>query len=197
MVRKSNIAFEADAVRQHIVSCYDSAPRGSMRRYTVRKKMNSKKQIIIMCWISLIVSIAGCTTRATPEAMISLNLKDTTTASGCQFITNKQLSSCKGIGAPAQLRNVKNSMLNTVIKEKGNAYIINEWSSGTGRCGSVDFDIYRCPKDYNQHTYIRIDENPKNESIEIKLRKLKELYKDNLITEEEYKEKRKLLLNNF
>lgn len=159
--------------------------------------MKSNNHIMVMGWIVLVVILAGCTTRATPEAMQSLNLKDTTTASGCQFITNKQLSSCKGIGAPVQLRNVKNGMLNTVIKENGNAYIINEWSSGTGRCGSIDFDIYRCPKDYNQHTYIRIDESPKNESIEIKLKKLKELYKDKLITEDEYNEKRKLFLNNY
>jgi len=159
--------------------------------------MNSKKLNIIMGWIVLNISLAGCTTRATHEAMISLNLKDTTTASGCQFITNKQLSSCKGIGAPAQLRNVKNSMLNTVIKEKGNAYIINELSSGIGRCGSADFDIYRCPKDYNQHTYIRMDENPKNETIEIKLRRLKKLYEDKLITEDEYKDKRNILLKNM
>ena len=150
-----------------------------------------------MGWIVLNVSLAGCSIRATPEAMKSLKLKDTATASGCQFITNKQLSSCSGFGAPEQLRNVKNSMLNTVIKEKGNAYILNEWSSGIGRCGSVDFDIYHCPKDYNQHTYIRIDENPKNETIEIKLKKLKKLYKDKLITEDEYNEKRKLLLANI
>ena len=32
MIKSPNIAFEADAVRQHIVSCCMRAPRGSTRR---------------------------------------------------------------------------------------------------------------------------------------------------------------------
>ncbi len=32
----ADIAFEADAVRQYIVSCYVRAPRGSTRRYAYK-----------------------------------------------------------------------------------------------------------------------------------------------------------------
>jgi hypothetical protein len=33
-----NFAFEADAVRQHIVSCYNRDPRGSARRYAEKEQ---------------------------------------------------------------------------------------------------------------------------------------------------------------
>jgi hypothetical protein len=33
MIKSPNIAFEADAVRQYIVSCSIRAPRGSTRRW--------------------------------------------------------------------------------------------------------------------------------------------------------------------
>jgi len=151
----------------------------------------------IMFSVGISFLLGGCGATVNPSASKSIKLSDTSKATGCNFITNHQLSSCVGFGPSAQYRNTKNMMINLVQKLGGNAYIVNELSAGVGRCGSADFDVYRCPNGYNQHTYVRIDKEAEKDSTSKQLKKLKSLYIDGLITEEEYKIKRKAVIDKL
>ena len=166
-----------------------------------------KQAKILLSIISVfsIINLTGCSVPKLAGAEDSIRLASTQQALGCKHIKNQQLSSCDGIGYPAQLRNVKNMMLNDVLTSGGNAYIINELSSGLGRCASADYEVYICPKGYNQASYIRIDttkdgtittKDYTKKSVEDRLTKIKKLYKEGILTEEEYKSKRKEIIKN-
>jgi len=164
------------------------------------------KTLFAIISLSTLITLTGCSTPKLPGADKSVELATTQQAIGCKHIKHNLLSSCNGIGAPEQYRNTKKKMLNDVLTSGGNAYIIHELSSGTGRCGSADYDVYICPEGYNQASYIRLDsskngtistEDYSKKSIEDRLEKINILYKKEILTEKEYLKKREEIINNL
>lgn len=161
-----------------------------------------QKALIVTTSALLFVGIQGCATEVIPEATKAIRLGSTAEATGCKFISNRQISSCVGIGVNAQYRNIKNMMINDVYSKGSNAYIVNELSSGIGRCGSADYDIYTCPAGYKLEKYTRTIgvvkmQNVTPKTVPQKLTELKKMLKDGLITNQEYKTKRKKILDKY
>lgn len=161
-----------------------------------------QRSLVIVTLTLVVIGIQGCATDVMPEASKAIRLGSTAEATGCKFMMNRQLSSCRGFGAPSQLRNTKNMMINDVYERGANAYIINELSASAGRCGSADYDIYTCPKDYKLEKYTRTlgvvkMQNINSKTVPQKLIELKKMLKDGIITRKEYQEKRKKLLDNY
>jgi hypothetical protein len=62
----------------------------------------------------------------------------------CKFLGNDQVISVNGFPRTIEVnyKNAKNTMLNTVIKQNGNAYIINDIIKNTDV--EIQFEIYKC-----------------------------------------------------
>lgn len=127
----------------------------------------------------------GCATKISPKGLktkeINAELKDT-----CLFIQNKQVSSSIKFGPMANKETVENEIKNITAESGGNAYFINNFVETSFGHYSSSFEIYSC----SENKYV-VSKQYKP------LRELKKLFDEGIISKEEYKREKDIVLKSY
>ncbi len=146
----------------------------------------------------LIVFLTGCAHKPHPNSDKILELPNESASEGCKFIKKSNVLNMYGFGHDMHVENAKILMINDVIANGGNAYVQHYLSANFGEAGNAKFSIYNCPDGYNSSSKKAILENHdlKNNYSD-KLKELKNMFEQGLITKDEYDKKRKEIVNSF
>ena len=155
---------------------------------------------IISAFLSMgILVLSGCAHKALPSSNKVLELPNDSAAEGCEFIKKSRVLNLLGFGHDMHVDNAKILMINDVINNNGNAYVQHYLSAGFGEAGNARYSIYKCPEGYNNKnpTSNLLKNSNQNNNYPYKLKELKDMYNNELITKDEYDKKRKELLDSF